>query len=264
MKKIPKVFVSYSHDSQKHKKWVLDFATRLRYSGIDAILDQWELKPGDDLPHFMETNLENSDYVLMVCTSRYVKKANSGMGGVGYEKMIITSSLMRKIDSNKIIPIIRQNSTIDLPIFLKTKLFINFSREEDFEFNFDELLRTLHSSQLFTKPDIGDNPFTLTVNDESEKMNSALKKLMGVIVNKYEENNLLYLEDIFKQMNISRIYFDLLVREAEAKELISIFKCIDDIADGVKLEYEGKIYAIKNKIIKDSVSIISPVTKAAC
>lgn len=46
---IPKVFISYSHDSQEHKKWVLEFATRLRNSGVDAILDQWELQPGDDI-----------------------------------------------------------------------------------------------------------------------------------------------------------------------------------------------------------------------
>ncbi|WP_211227219.1 SEFIR domain-containing protein [Saccharospirillum impatiens] len=37
---IPRVFISYSHDSQLHKKWVLDIATRLRNSGIDAIVDQ--------------------------------------------------------------------------------------------------------------------------------------------------------------------------------------------------------------------------------
>lgn len=54
---IPRVFISYSHDSQSHKKWVMDFAIRLRNSGVDAILDQWELKPGDDLTHFMERNL---------------------------------------------------------------------------------------------------------------------------------------------------------------------------------------------------------------
>jgi hypothetical protein len=55
--KIPKVFISYSHDSQEHKKWVLDLATRLRNNGVDAIIDQWELRAGDDLPHFMETHL---------------------------------------------------------------------------------------------------------------------------------------------------------------------------------------------------------------
>ncbi len=82
----PKVFISYSHDSAKHKQWVLAFATTLRDRGIDAILDQWDLKPGDDLPQFMEQNLEESEYAVMVCTRKYVEKANAGEGGVGYEK----------------------------------------------------------------------------------------------------------------------------------------------------------------------------------
>jgi len=56
------------------------------------VLDQWDLKPGDDLPHFMETQLELAEYVLMICTEKYVEKANAGEGGVGYEKMIMTSS----------------------------------------------------------------------------------------------------------------------------------------------------------------------------
>ena len=85
---IPKVFISYSHDTLDHKKWVLDLATKMRASGIDSIIDQWDLKPGDDLPLFMETNLIESDRVLMVCTEKYVQKANAGLGGVGYEKMI--------------------------------------------------------------------------------------------------------------------------------------------------------------------------------
>lgn len=72
---IPKAFVSYSHDSQDHKKWVLDFATRLHNNGIDASLDQWDLKAGDDLPHFMERGLAGADRVLMICTDNYVTKA---------------------------------------------------------------------------------------------------------------------------------------------------------------------------------------------
>ena len=116
----PRVFVSYSHDSITHKKWVLDFATTLRNRGVDAILDQWDLRPGDDLPHFMETQLENSDYALMICTEKYVEKANAGEGGVGYEKMIMTSSMLSRIDSNKVIPIIRQNGSNNRPTFLKS------------------------------------------------------------------------------------------------------------------------------------------------
>ena len=95
----PRVFISYSHDSASHKEWVLNFATTLRNRGIDAVLDQWDLKPGDDIPHFMETELSRSDFVIMVCTESYVEKANAGQGGVGYEKMIMTSSLLKKIDN---------------------------------------------------------------------------------------------------------------------------------------------------------------------
>ncbi|MCH7712967.1 MAG: hypothetical protein IIC99_05030 [Chloroflexi bacterium] len=36
----PTVFISYSHDSDVHKAWVLSFATDLRDNGIDATLDQ--------------------------------------------------------------------------------------------------------------------------------------------------------------------------------------------------------------------------------
>lgn len=34
----PRVFISYSHDSAEHKKWVLDFSTTLRNRGVDAVL----------------------------------------------------------------------------------------------------------------------------------------------------------------------------------------------------------------------------------
>ena len=44
----PKVFISYSHDSPEHRRWVSELGAKLRHSGVDAILDQWDLGPGDD------------------------------------------------------------------------------------------------------------------------------------------------------------------------------------------------------------------------
>ena len=38
---VPKVFVSYAHESDEHKAQVLAFATFLRQAGIDAVLDLW-------------------------------------------------------------------------------------------------------------------------------------------------------------------------------------------------------------------------------
>lgn len=42
----PKVFFTYSHDSEPHKDWVLALSTRLVANGVDAILDQWDLTLG--------------------------------------------------------------------------------------------------------------------------------------------------------------------------------------------------------------------------
>jgi TIR domain len=50
----PCLFISYSWSSQDHEIWVVNLATQLRESGIDVILDKWELKEGHDSVAFME------------------------------------------------------------------------------------------------------------------------------------------------------------------------------------------------------------------
>jgi hypothetical protein len=242
---IPKVFISYSHDSQEHKKWVLELAIRLRQTGVDAIIDQWELKPGDDLPYFMETHLADADHILMICTDRYVEKANSGVGGVGYEKMIITSDLMKNIDSNKVIPIIRQSGTHNVPTFLKTKVFIDFSRPDDFEFSYDELIRTLHNAPLYIKPEIGNNPFIPVENVPAKKTGDAIKELMTIVVQDFEKGqNYSVYKDVVRRMGISRILVDMLIKEAIEKGLVA-----QDTVSDLYLTEKGKFYSIQNKII---------------
>lgn len=158
MDKTPKVFISYSHDSPQHKQWVASLGVRLRQNGVDAILDQWDLFPGEDIPAFMERQLSACDYALLVCTKRYVEKANSGQGGVGYEKMIVSSEMVQRMDVGKFIPIIRQAGTHEVPIFIKTKLFLDFSVDDEFEVVFDQLLRTIFRSTIQTKPPLGTPP----------------------------------------------------------------------------------------------------------
>ncbi len=99
MTDIPKVFISYSHDNPDHKKWVAELAIKLVKNGIDAVLDQWDLSPGDDLTAFMERAVTEVDRVLVICSSNYVAKANAGVGGVGYEKMIVNAELVNNFSS---------------------------------------------------------------------------------------------------------------------------------------------------------------------
>jgi len=157
-KEAPKVFISYSHDSPDHKKWVANLGMRLRQNGVDVILDQWDLFAGEDIPAFVERNLSESMFAILVCTKRYVEKANSGKGGVGYEKMIVTSELVKNMEASKFIPLIRQRGAHEVPKFIQTKLFIDFSNDEDFEAVFDELLRTIFRSSVGKKPPLGTAP----------------------------------------------------------------------------------------------------------
>ena len=137
----PKVFISYSHDTSEHKQWVSELGAKLRYNGVDAILDQWDLGLGDDPTRFMETGVRDSDRVLVICTDSYVRKANAGEGGVGYESMIATKQHVQSVGRNKFIPIIREILGEDTaPAFLTNQASIDFTDDRQFDEKFDELL----------------------------------------------------------------------------------------------------------------------------
>ncbi len=138
----PKVFISYSHDTPEHKQWVSELSAKLHRKGVEVILDQWHLRLGDDLAQFMERGIRDSDRVLVICTDSYVRKANAGEGGVGYEPMIVTRKLVEDVGNNKFIPIIRQALGEDkTPSFLGTQVYIDLPAEDQFDEKFNELLR---------------------------------------------------------------------------------------------------------------------------
>lgn len=158
----PKVFISYSHDSPEHKDWVLRFARELRENGVDPIIDVWGLRPGNDVLKFMERGVRDSNRVLMICTEKYVAKADSGVGGVGYEAMIVTAELVRDLGTAKFIPIIRQNSVRPIvPTSVSTRLYINLSHGADHVAEMKSLLQELHSVPP-ERPPLGPSPFTKT------------------------------------------------------------------------------------------------------
>ncbi|MBO6850544.1 MAG: toll/interleukin-1 receptor domain-containing protein [Marinobacter sp.] len=220
----PRVFVSYSHDSAEHKEWVLNFATTLRLRGVDVVLDQWDLKPGGDLPHFMESHLDSSDFILMICTENYVRKADSGEGGVGYEKMIMTSTLLSKIDQSKVIPIIRQHGQKATPTFMASKLYIDFSRNEDAEYAYDDLLRTILDAPLFIKPEIGTSSFSTAKEKPPQRTADGLREFMASVAKTYDETSSqphIYLSNLFRISPMHRLSIDHYMKEASERGFVS-------------------------------------------
>jgi len=142
----PKVFVSYSWDDEPHKSWTRDFATRLRTDGVDVTIDQWNVVPGDRLPHFMEQAIRENSYVLIVCTPKYKSKSDNRQGGVGYEGDIMTAEVYAKGNHRKYIPILRSGDwTTAIPSWLSGKYSIDLSATPFSEDQYRDLLATLHN-----------------------------------------------------------------------------------------------------------------------
>jgi hypothetical protein len=151
----PKVFISYSHDSEEHKAWVLSLATQLVSNGVDVVLDQWDVDLGDDVTAYMERGLTTADRVLIVCTENYVTKANTLKGGVGYERMIITAEVASNLETKKFIPVLRGGSPDVLPEFLGNRVYVDFRTDDA---HYDRLLRALLGIPN-ARPPIGRSPF---------------------------------------------------------------------------------------------------------
>ncbi|MCK5036508.1 MAG: toll/interleukin-1 receptor domain-containing protein [Candidatus Sabulitectum sp.] len=149
----PKAFMSYSWDGDEHKAWVSTLSTRLRADGVDVKLDQWHAIPGDQLPEFMEREIRENDFVIIVCTPKYKAKSDSRTGGVGYEGDVMTAELISGRENRKFIPILASGTWQEsAPSWLAGKYYIDLSREEKFEVNYEDLLNTVCGTRAVAPP----------------------------------------------------------------------------------------------------------------
>ena len=71
----PRVFISYSHDSDQHADRVLALADALCDRGVEVILDRYvHPAPEEGWPRWMDTHIDKANFVLMVCTETYRRR----------------------------------------------------------------------------------------------------------------------------------------------------------------------------------------------
>ena len=109
----PKVFISYSHDSQEHNDRVLALADRLRKEGVDCNIDQYEQSPPIGWHRWMLGEIKKADFVLVICTEEYQRRflGNESYGKgrwITWEGGVIIESLYR----------IGANNTQFIPVLL--------------------------------------------------------------------------------------------------------------------------------------------------
>ena len=120
----PRVFVSYSHDSELHRRHVLEFTTILRSFGVDARIDRFsETPPPRSWPAWMHDEIEAADFVLVVCTETYTRRATNHEGprkglGARWEGGILTQEAYQH-GGERFIPVLfAQSDEAHIPYFL--------------------------------------------------------------------------------------------------------------------------------------------------
>lgn len=159
----PKVFISYSWSGAEHEQFVLELAAALRNHGVDAILDKWRLQPGQDKFAFMESMVTDPSVVkvLVLCDRKYKEKADQRAGGVGTESQIISAELYSKVTQTKFIPVVCERGDEGeefLPVFMKGRIYVDMSSDEQWGDGLDQLLRQIYDRPLYPEPSLGATP----------------------------------------------------------------------------------------------------------
>jgi hypothetical protein len=154
----PKVFISYSHETVEHQERVLGLADRLRADGIDAEIDQYNASPPEGWPLWCERQIEDADFVLMVCTETYHRRVKGdkqpGQGrGIMWEAGIIRQILYDAgAVGNKFVPVLfSETSPEQIPRPIKGSSWHIVDREDGYE----RLLRRLTGQPAFARPALG-------------------------------------------------------------------------------------------------------------
>jgi hypothetical protein len=127
-----RAFISYTHDTDDHRRRIARLADRLVADGIDARLDRIGTgTPMGGWPAWMEEEIEAADFIVLVCTAtyheRYKGKGDIMSGGLGgrWEASLVRDLLyMSPLERlHRFVPVLPRNSTVeDIPLPLRVRV----------------------------------------------------------------------------------------------------------------------------------------------
>lgn len=190
-----KIFISYSHDSEEHKKQVLSISDRLRSDGLNCMIDQYiNGFPKEGWLRWMEDQIDGACFVLIICTplylSRYKGKNNKDGRGVNFEGIIISQNLYHHHHQNtKFIPIIFDEGNFD-DVPLPLRAYGTFQLPSEY----DTLYRILTDQPGISTPTLGkvkelksnahprENKFLKVLTKSSSRLNFLKKMFLSLVI----------------------------------------------------------------------------------
>ncbi|MBV8606929.1 MAG: toll/interleukin-1 receptor domain-containing protein, partial [Singulisphaera sp.] len=159
----PRVFLSYSHDSDEHADRVLALADALYRGGIDVILDRYvHPAPEEGWPRRMDNNLDAAKFILMICTETYRRRVmgreESCKGlGVRWEGGLIYNRIYHdKPSGSRFIPVLLPGSEpAHIPNPAQGHSYYRITTFDLTDPGFEGLLRHLTGQPLTPPPVLG-------------------------------------------------------------------------------------------------------------
>jgi hypothetical protein len=146
-----KVFIS--HASEDKKRFVIDFATRLLDSGLDAWVDKWEITPGDSVVRrIFEEGLGKADAIIIVLSTFSADKP--------WVRAELDVAKVRQIEERtRIIPVILESC--DVPTSLTGTKWVRIKNLDNYETELQNIVMAIHG--MHDKPPLGTGPAYSTV-----------------------------------------------------------------------------------------------------
>ncbi len=150
--KATEVFVSYRHESERHREWSKRLAGDLRVNGINALLDEWEIGLGDSISDYAAAGISKADAMLFVVT----ESALAAVEGDATTRSVLKfefqiANARRYRDGNfKIIGILRSGNRP--PNHISDTLYLDFRQDEQYETQLARLVNGL--TGISNKPNV--------------------------------------------------------------------------------------------------------------
>lgn len=126
------IFLSHSHED---KEFVRELQTELKEHGVDVWVDEAEIKIGDSLMRKLSEGIARTEYFGIVLSPQSV--------GSNWVNVELAQAMQLEIDGRevKVLPLLYQEC--ELPLFLRDKLYADFTTPETYRQSVDKLLRRL-------------------------------------------------------------------------------------------------------------------------
>lgn len=160
-REVPRVFVTYAHDTPEHKVLVEQFATFLRAGiGLDVHLDSWYDNVRRDWSLWATQHLREADFILVIASPEYKRRADGTAmphegRGSQFETAIIRDNLTRDLrrETERVLPVVLPGRSIDeIPDFLNGYSTTRYPVEEFTDDGVADLLAAITGQGQYPMP----------------------------------------------------------------------------------------------------------------